>query len=321
MYKKLFLAIIMLLLVTTYAQAGRIDAAEVENTKSADLKMKEKADTSPVSEKPKNFDEPRVITDILYDGLYPQPVAILASVSSDYWHLSNLQVTAKVDMPDGKSVTVSLRDDGRKGDYMPNDGLYSGVLTDFSIDGIYTFKVTAISSATSPAKSMFGENTEIAPFNVTSDKGQFEVTGIASRNEIKVIGKHKTEYSNEYFWANKVWGELTANKSDGAWFRFRIEADDLNIPLHIQTHSLYAYGDSPIKTRLVLYRSEIKELMAIAEPIQSHSIAYTKFTPYAMGLYYVQITKPKHSDGGDGIFALSISTHCRLMYPLKCEDY
>ena len=74
--------------------------------------------------------------------VYPAPILISAYIIG-IEPVVDADVRAEITMPDDSTVTITLADGGEASDGIAGDGSYSGVLGDYSQDGIYDIEVIA----------------------------------------------------------------------------------------------------------------------------------------------------------------------------------
>lgn len=70
---------------------------------------------------------------------YPDPVAITATVSRGL-PVTGVSLSAVLTDPEGNKITIPMNDEGKEGDAVAGDGIYS-VIADYTLDGSYTVKV------------------------------------------------------------------------------------------------------------------------------------------------------------------------------------
>ncbi|KAK7507541.1 hypothetical protein BaRGS_00001476 [Batillaria attramentaria] len=80
---------------------------------------------------------------VLRRNSWPTTMHIFAEVTKGQLPVTDLQVTAKVDTPDGHSVKVELMDNGAGADIVEGDGVYSRYFSRFTTPGVYTVTLSA----------------------------------------------------------------------------------------------------------------------------------------------------------------------------------
>lgn len=72
---------------------------------------------------------------------YPTPILLLASFSKEL-PIAGAVISGTVEFPDGTIQQLDFRDDGASPDYMADDGNYTAVFTDYSMNGVYKINVS-----------------------------------------------------------------------------------------------------------------------------------------------------------------------------------
>lgn len=85
---------------------------------------------------------------------YPEPVEVYARTIADF-DVTGLDVVATLTTPSGGVISVDMNDDGVGNDARPDDGLYSGIVGNYTENGLYTLKVIASNTS--------GNGVEIVP--------------------------------------------------------------------------------------------------------------------------------------------------------------
>ena len=122
--------------------------------------------------------------------VYPEPIPFLVNVYG-YRPVVNAEVIAKITMPDSTTKTVVLIDNGNTIDEQANDGMYSGVMNQYSQNGTYDIEAI-ISNVDGGAKfddSATAFSINAAPSTPTAAprfqrivRAQIEVTGVPTRD-------------------------------------------------------------------------------------------------------------------------------------------
>ena len=76
---------------------------------------------------------------------YPEPIVVTATVSQGL-PITGVNLTAIGTDPTGASVTIDMNDEGRDGDAVAGDGIYSAILG-YDMDGTHTLKITVDNNA------------------------------------------------------------------------------------------------------------------------------------------------------------------------------
>lgn len=77
---------------------------------------------------------------------YPQPIIVKAAVEKGL-PMSGLRVIAELTLPNGQTRTFPMLDDGSAPDELQDDGIYTGIVSNYPADGTYGIRVRLDNSA------------------------------------------------------------------------------------------------------------------------------------------------------------------------------
>nr|KAG5714694.1 hypothetical protein BaRGS_000182 [Batillaria attramentaria] len=104
---------------------------------------------------------------VLRRNSWPTTMHIFAEVTKGQLPVTDLQVTAKVDTPDGHSVKVELMDNGAGADIVEGDGVYSRYFSRFTTPGVYTVTLSATGHKEQDTADAAGSDDNEAPVRIS----------------------------------------------------------------------------------------------------------------------------------------------------------
>ena len=287
-------------------------SAGIESEECADLSPENMPNPSPMSS------DPDINQLISLPVTYPAPVMIRARVHGRLPVL-DANVDAEITTPDDgyMPIQLALLDDGQAPDIRARDGIYSGVLKDYSRygNGIYTIKVTA---SNLNGRAIF-DDTGIATFGgepseLPRSAPPFEVVGYRQVEVIVPALASADESSARALRTDGAlhWGVIGR---PGHTDHYNFVADRSGLH-YIQTSNLLSYDeDIAMATRVQLYESatEQSDLSYLTE-----NVAYrrTNVSHIAQMLdegesYTVSVSHA--NDNGTGVYGLTVSNANNLL--------
>lgn len=229
---------------------------------------------------------------------YPTPIGITAALRKNL-NIASASVTAKVSAPDGSEIILALQDNGESPDFTADDGIYSGLFSDYTLDGEYEIVVTATNpnlEAAETDKGLLeqGEHTIWIPIGeqfLRSDKIKVIVGGV-------MIDDHEDTFGEAtYIPADNtpVWGRIEQS-GDVDFFKFNAVANKMYT---IRTSQLI----SPMDTFITLYDEDGTTVIKKDDNNGGGASSMIIWRAPADGTYYVKV---EHASLDIGIYQLTV---------------
>ena len=247
---------------------------------------------------------------------YPAPVMVSARIHGRLPVLG-ANVDAEITTPDADAtpIELTLLDDGEAPDSRAGDGIYSGVLRDYSGhgSGMYSIKVIA---SNPDGEAMF-DDTGIAtfgpdPLEVPRSAPQFELVSYHQAELIVPAPDPDAEGSVRGIRTDGTlnWGAI---ENPGHTNQYRFVADSMDWH-YIQTSNLMSYDDTVMATRVRLYKlvPEQDEPVHLAESIayQGTNVSHIAL-PLDQGQSY--LVSVSHANNGRGVYGLTVNSSHDLL--------
>ena len=245
--------------------------------------------------------------------VYPEPIPILVHVSGNM-PIIHADVMAQVTMPNGTTMLpLRLMDDGNAPDEIASDGLYSGMLVDYSEDGICEIKVT-ISNADGNAlydgtnlSYHSAENTQVSDTPPSPTP--------APRFERVVYAQVDVMNTKEKFIPPPLSVQATTittipyldkgsieQEGQVVWYRFNSMGEGKRY--YIQTSNLVGYDDAPMVTEVSLYEPNGEDLIETSVRYQGSDVSSIEWLAPRADDYLVAVA---HAEEGRGYYELTVS--------------
>ena len=243
-------------------------------------------------------------------SVYPAPVMVRARVHGRLPVLS-ANVEAEITAPNNSSMTITLLDDGKAPDFRSGDGIYTGVLKDYSRygSGIYTMKVTA----SNPDGEAIFDDTGVATFGGAaleppSSAPPFEVVGYHLMQIIVPAPNPSGENPARGITTDGTlhWGVIE-NPGDINLHHFVVDRTGTH---YIQTSNLLGYDeDITMATHVRLYRwaSNPSDRRYLAENVayRETNVSHIEYMLEEGETYSVEVGHA--NDSGRGVYGLTVS--------------
>jgi Mg-chelatase subunit ChlD len=234
---------------------------------------------------------------------FPQPIAIMASVNAPE-PVVGATVTASVTVPAGAGPIpdLTLEDDGISPDVRADDGVYSGVLANYSVDGDYEVSVTVTNPSGLASVDTGGalESGTDAPSEILSPfqrsaEGAIATSGYMAQPTLPVdaieISLNNT----------KVWGTIE-NDGDVLWYKLSATAGK---QYFIQTSNLVSRDTSTMATLIKLFKPDVSTVIESSSGFDDSNISQIVWTAPSTDTYYLTV---EHASPGTGTYALTAGT-------------
>jgi calcium-activated chloride channel regulator 3/4 len=237
----------------------------------------------------------------LTGGSYPEPIGVVAAVNGPEVVI-NATVVATVTLPSEHQEIITLLDNGLPPDQMANDGIYSGVLADYSENGIYNFEVVVsnpdgLAGLDNSGALESGDNPPPVPLSPFSRYSSDSLTVSDVRNlpsdpsNAEVITPDNTP-------AN---GAITVPGAE-VWYQFdAIQGTEY----FIQTTSLLSWDPKPMATNVKLYDMDQTTEIYSSEFYDGTNASFISWLAPQSGRYFIKVT---HTDTGTGVYVLTVGT-------------
>ncbi len=251
--------------------------------------------------------------------IYPAPVMVRARVHGRLPVLG-ADVDAEVTTPDDDAMPIklSLSDDGKAPDLRAGDGIYSGILKDYSRygSGVYSIKVTA----SNPDGEAVFDDTGIATFGTNPPEPPrsappFEVASYHQTEVIVPTPDSADESPARFLTTDGIlhWGVI---ERPGHTNRYNFVADRTGVH-YIQTSNLLSYDeDIAMATRVQLYESasEQSDLSYLTEnaAYKGTNVSHIAYTLDEGKSYTVAVNHA--NDNGRGVYGLTVSSANDLLF-------
>lgn len=253
----------------------------------------------------------------LLGGNYPEPISINATFAGDKPVLG-ANVIAQVTVPDGADpiADIILKDDGVAPDVVADDGIYSGVISNYSADGRYKIRVTgdnAFGTAVMDSSGMNEAGADSSPTIVGDfervDDGSITASGYTDMPNDPVDAYELTTDST------KQW-VVIEDSSDTVWFYFTAEAGQT---YYLQTANIISDTSTGLETLLDLYESDASTLINSSSEYNDTLMSYIEFTATESDDYYIKL---QSNNGATGRFTISAgeSSLLRAIYNDSGDD-
>jgi hypothetical protein len=234
-------------------------------------------------------------------GVYPEPIAILASVTAPE-SVIGATVVAEITPPAGApAITpIALRDDGIKPDRILNDGVYTGALANYAANGDYNIRVVVSNPSATAQLYTAGaleDGVDAAP--VTLPSFNRAVAAIVTASNVSPLPADAT--SAQLITADNTitWGAV-AQDEDEIWYRFNAVA---NTAYFLQTSNLISWDATTMATTLVLYDTDTTTVLASSSHYNGGDVSFIEWQAPADGTYYVKVA---HASPGTGSYGLTV---------------
>ena len=239
---------------------------------------------------------------------YPEPIAITLRLLGEL-PVVGADVTAKVTFPDGSIVSIVLQDDGNAPDEVAGNGIYSGMVTDYDQDGIYTIEATA--------SNLNGR----AMFDSSVSEGTFPGDGISSEpipaprfhyievSQVNVMGTYLRAMQTTTSAPTLITtpdGTLYIGAIEEAgqqnWYQFNAV---VGTQYYIQTSNLAARGMEAMATELTLYEMDGTSVIDSNVYYEGTGVSNIEWQATASGPHLISVGHAIPE--GTGVYALSVS--------------
>ncbi len=230
---------------------------------------------------------------------YPEPIDIMACVYGPQ-PVVGADVEVVVTKPGGSQKRIPLRDDGTPPDLLKNDGIYSGVLGDYTEAGEYTFEVyvsnpkgeARLDTGGALEKGEDAEPELLEPFTRTATT-TIEVPEI-KETPFSPQKAQRIEPDN-----SRTWGALK-DSSDELWYKFDAGA---NTHYYIQTGRLLSFDQQEMATNIELYGADAETKLEVSENYKERNVSSSlEWTAPEDDTYYIKVTNP---EAGTGSFVIT----------------
>jgi hypothetical protein len=237
----------------------------------------------------------------LTGGLYPEPIAILATVTSPE-SVVGATVVAEITPPSGSAdlVQLALLDNGVTPDRVANDGVYTGIHVNYTQDGDYNVSVK-VSNPTGNARldtqGALEDGVDAAVTSLPAFNRMIEKSITVSN--VSVLPADATTAQAITADGTMVWGAI-AQDDDEVWYRFDAVQDDV---YYLQTSNLVSWDATTMQTALVLYDVDSTTELASSSHYNSTNVSYLQWKAPATDTYFVKVA---HASPGTGAYALTV---------------
>jgi Mg-chelatase subunit ChlD len=234
---------------------------------------------------------------------YPQPIAILTSVNGPE-PIVGATVAASVTVPLGarQIADITLEDDGIPPDLRADDGVYSGVLANYTVDGDYEVTVTvtnpsgtasidtggALESGTDAASEILPPFQRLAEGTITTSGYLAQPTHPMNAIEISLDN-------------TIVWGTIE-NDGDVVWYKLSPIAGK---QYFIQTSNLVSRDTSTMATLMTLYEPDASTVIESNFDFDGSNISQIVWTAPSTDTHYLTV---EHASPGTGTYAVTGGT-------------
>ena len=240
---------------------------------------------------------------LLSGGRYPQPIAIVMSVSAPE-PVVGASVVASIEVPDGAGSIpdITLEDDGIPPDVRADDGVYSGVIANYTLDGNYEVMVTvtnpdgiasidtggALESGTDAASEILPPFQRLAEGTISTSGFMAQPAHPVDANEISLDN-------------TKVWGAIE-DDNDVVWYKFTPTAGE---KYYIQTSNLVSRDTSTMATLITLYKPDASTVIESNSGFDGSNISQIVWTAPSADIYYLTV---EHASPGTGTYVVTVGT-------------
>jgi hypothetical protein len=234
-------------------------------------------------------------------GTYPEPIAILASVTAPE-SVIGATVIAEITPPAGAAAiaNIALRDDGIRPDRIENDGVYTGALAHYAANGDYNVKVVVSNPSATARLDTAGaleDGADAAPVMLPSFKRA--VTATVTASNVSTLPADASSAQLVTADNTTTWGAI-AQDDDEVWYRFNAVAGDAYF---IQTSKLISWDATTMATTLVLYETDATTVLASSSHYNGTDVSYIEWQAPADGTYYIKVA---HASPGTGSYGLTV---------------
>ena len=237
----------------------------------------------------------------LSGGVYPEPIAMLATVTSPE-SVVGATVLAEITPPSGSAglIKVPLLDNGVTPDRVADDGIYTGIHVNYTEDGDYQVSVQ-VSNPTGAAR--------LDTQGALEDGVDAEVTSLPAFNRMiqqSITASNVSDLPSDASTAQAitadgtmVWGAI-AQDDDEVWYRFDAVEDDV---YYLQTSNLVSWDTTTMQTALTLYDIDSSTELASSSHHDGTDVSYIEWLAPASDTYFVKVA---HASPGTGAYALTV---------------
>ncbi len=237
----------------------------------------------------------------LLGGTYPEPIAILASVTAPE-SVIGATVIAEITPPAGATAiaAIGLHDDGIKPDRIENDGVYTGALANYATNGDYNIKIVVSNPSATARLDTAGaleDGVDAAPVMLPAFNRA--VTAIVTASNVSTLPSDASSAQLITADNTTTWGAI-AQDDDEVWYRFNAVKDT---QYYLQSSNLISWDATTMATTLVLYDTDATTVLASSSHYNGTNVSYIEWQAPADGTYYVKVA---HASPGTGSYGLTV---------------
>ena len=244
--------------------------------------------------------------------VHPAPFPIRARV---HGHMPILRATVKAELTTPNSnfdpVEIDLLDDGKSPDFRSGDGIYSGLMRDYSKygDGIYNIKVIA----SNPDSLAVFDDTGIATFGTTrSEAHKAPPFRRVMYSQAEVKGTQTTLFNTNFSAPRDIgsdgilnWG-IIKERGHTNWYRFRANNGGLH---YIQSSNLLSHGPVQMATNMVLYEPNLNSgdpsFLAASVGYRGTNVSHIEHRLDEGKTYLISVS---HANNARGVYGLTVNS-------------
>ncbi len=238
------------------------------------------------------------------DVTYPEPLIITATPSKDYG-IKGLAVSGMITNPSGKTSLLTLSDDGISPDEFADDGIYSGIITNYE-EGEYSINVTVSNASGKAVETPAGflKNGSFKEGSVPSESAlaeDFSLSGNATATTYSVTSDdHGSSFSGATVLktdGTTVSGSIETDK-DVDYFYFSATKGD---SYTIFTSGLYPAGS--METLMTLFDEDMSTELTHDSDGNQGVGAMILWTAPATDYYYLTV---EHGNNSTGLYSIGV---------------
>lgn len=237
----------------------------------------------------------------LQGGDYPQPIAILTTVTAPE-SVVGATVVAEIVPPAGAPAIpdIDLLDDGVSPDRIADDGVYTGALANYSSNGEYQVKVNVTNpagTATLDTSGALEDDTDAA--NVALPVFSRFASATVTAANVAPLPADSASAALIAADSSITWGSIAVDNSE-VWYKFVAVKDEV---YYLQTSNLISWDSTTMATSLVLYDTDTTTELASSSHYDGTDVSLIQWTAPADGTYYVKVA---HASPGTGSYGLTV---------------
>ena len=250
--------------------------------------------------------------------IYPAPIPIIARVHG-HIPILNAKVKAEITTPNSNfdPVELELLDNGVSPDFRSGDGVYSGVMRDYSKygDGIYHVKAVA----SNPDGSAVFDDTGIATFGTTQSEISHKAPPFhrVMHSQLEVRGTQTAMSNTDFSTPRDIetegvlnWGIIEA-RGHTNWYRFKVNSGGLH---YMQTSNLLSHGTVQMATDMVLYEPNLNggdpSFLAASTDYRGTNVSHIEHPLDAGKDYLISVS---HANSDRGAYGLTVNSENSLL--------